>query len=173
MPPTSRQRYRWLFPFCRNLQHQALSFYMMSHKSVKWWKKVFFYLLEICFCNSLIIWRGLHRGKRIDAEKFRLQIVHGLLQGQQGVMYRRGRLPIDPPRRLLVDGHYPSVNPKRKACGKPQSNDCVVCSDRKKKRHETQYMCSQCNVHLCPVPCFQRYHTLVDFKVDCSKELHK
>ena len=92
--------------------------------------------------------------------------------GQQGVSYRRGRLPADFRLRLVPDGHYPSFNPKRKANGEPAPRDCVVCSNRQKKRHETTFMCSKCNVHLCTAPCFERYHTLTHFKIDCRKKLH-
>lgn len=170
---TSRVQFRVILSIWGGIDRadKAITFYMVSHKSLKWWKKVFFYLLEICFCNSLIIWRALNPG-RVDAEQYRLKIVHGLLAGQRGVSYRRGRLPADPPMRLDVDGHYLQNNPKRRADGRPKSGDCAVCSDRNKKRHETQYMCKKCDRFLCPVPCFERFHTLVNFKVDCSKELH-
>ena len=60
---------------------KAMTFYMVVHRYCKWWKKVFFYMQEVCFCNALIIWRHSHR--RVDAEQSRLAIVHGLLDGYQ------------------------------------------------------------------------------------------
>ena len=43
--------------------------------------------------------------------------------------------------------------------------DCTVCSDRKnKKRCLTSYYSKQCNVLLCVVPCFESYHSLVNYK---------
>ena len=56
--------------------------------------------------------------------------------------------------------------------------DCEVCSDRSKgkagvRRHHTSHFCVDCRVPLCSYPCFQRYHTLVNYKVVCISELHK
>ncbi len=42
--------------------------------------------------------------------------------------------------------------------------DCVICSDRAHSKGR-QYMCSQCGVGLCAVPCNERYHTLKNYKL--------
>ena len=57
--------------------------------------------------------------------------------------------------------------------GGPRSNpDCQVCSNRKVKRHQTAYMRCECCVPLCVEPCFHRYHTLLDYRIDCGPNLH-
>ena len=151
---------------------KGLSHYLFSHRSMKWWKKVFFYLLELSFCNSLIIWRQL-RGVRVNAEKYRLAIAHGLLQGYEpSTSSRPGRRSQNPPPERLIGGsHYLTLC--KQAGGKHSYPDCEVCSDRKHKRHQTHYKCRQCAVPLCPYPCFERYHTMVDYKLICNPNLHK
>ena len=59
---------------------KAMTFYMVLNKFCKWWKKVFSNLLEICFCNAVVLWKGTYE-KRTNVETFSWKIVHGLLQG--------------------------------------------------------------------------------------------
>ena len=40
---------------------QLLSYYSFLHKSVKWWRKVFFWLLEVSIINSCIIYQHYMR----------------------------------------------------------------------------------------------------------------
>ena len=45
--------------------------------------------------------------------------------------------------------------------------DCKICSCRwSGKRKQIKFYCKQWNIHvaLCPCPCFERYHTLVNYK---------
>ena len=70
--------------------------------------------------------------------------------------------------------HFPAMTP----AGSRSKPNCEVCSDRSKgkagvRRHQTSHFCVECRVPLCPYPCFQRYHTLVNYKVVCTPELHK
>ncbi|XP_013391703.1 piggyBac transposable element-derived protein 4-like [Lingula anatina] len=141
---------------------KAMTYYMVLHRCVKWWKKVFFYLLEVCFCNSLIIYKQQMHPKRVNAEKFRLDIAHGLLVGLESAPSRVGRPPRDPPCRLINCEHFIAINRQRTANGKPSKPDCIVCSNREKKCHQTQYICDKCLEPMCPYPCFKRYHTLLD-----------
>ena len=47
--------------------------------------------------------------------------------------------------------------------GKFSQPDCAVCSRKKgRARKTTSYMCKQCALPMCPVPCFELYHTKVD-----------
>lgn len=153
---------------------KAMTYYMVLHRTCKWWKKVFFYLLEVCFCNSLIIWRASHE-KRINAEQFRLRVIHGMLHGYNRPVTRTVGRPIvdrDRPDRLIGGDHYLGKNPQKLPNGKPSRPDCVVCSDRKKKRHQTEYICKKCNKAMCPLPCFERWYSLLNYKVECTVQLH-
>ena len=150
-----------------------MTFYMVLHRCVKWWKKLFFYLLEVCFCNSLVIWRAI-TNKRINAEIFRLKIVHGMLQNyRKATPNRGGRQVRDRPDRIIGRDHFIGVNQTLLPNGKRSKPDCVVCSDRKHKRHQTQYICKKCDRAMCTYPCFERWHSLVDYKVLCTQDLHQ
>jgi hypothetical protein len=155
---------------------KAMTFYMVLHRCVKWWKKVFFYLLEVCFCNSLIIWRSISN-KRVNAEKFRLNIIHGMLQGYTRQFTANPGRPVhNPPARMIGGEHYIGLS-KLKDNNTRVRPDCCVCSSREKengkRRHQTIYTCKKCDKAMCPYPCFERYHTLLNYKIDCSPELHQ
>ena len=148
---------------------KQLHYYQVLHRCCKWWKKVFLYLLEVCFSNAMVIFKTRHPGKRFSAEKFRLIIATGLLAGyerQGGGRPGRPSATLERPARL-TERHFPGKPTERTLNHKPSCNDCVVCSDRQGKRHQTLFICKTCKVHLCPVPCFERYHTLVNYKVNC------
>ncbi len=103
--------------------------YMLNlHKTLKWWKKVFIYLLEASFVNSWIIWKALHPGMRLKRDKFRFAIVHGLLDGYAKADARPGRRSIDQPRRL-TDCHFPKCLNATTSAGRHSRPDCVVCSN--------------------------------------------
>ena len=52
--------------------------------------------------------------------------------------------------------HFPSIYSNEASKKKNQVRKCVVCS-KQGKRRESRYYCSQCDVGLCVVPCFELY----------------
>ena len=125
------------------------------------------------FVNASIIYKRLHPEiRKLDVNAFRLHLIEQLLQ-TKGEAHRPGRhVPAaDNPRRL-TERHFLAKNEAKAPNGKQAMADCVVCSNRAVKRHQTQFCCKEFNVALCAFPCFTRYHTLKDYTTNCSKELH-
>ena len=151
---------------------QGMWYYLNIHKTLKWWKKVFVYILEVSYVNSWIIWKALHPGTRQRPEKFCFAIVDGLLEGYVRPGGRPGRRSVDAPNRL-TERHFLAVNRYLTPAGRPSKPDCIVCSNRAVRRHQTEYMCAQCNKPMCPAPCSRRYHTLMDYKIDCLPGCHQ
>ena len=152
---------------------QKAAYFVNQHCNAKWWKKVFFHMLEVAIVNATIIHKEHFGLTRVDATKFRLRLAAHLLEGYDRPSYRSGRRSDeqDLPTRL-VGRHFPAKLPGN------SRRDCVVCSQRKDKnhpdgkRHSSYYWCAPCQTGLCPYPCFERYHTLRDYKVACSDALH-
>ena len=151
---------------------QGMWYHLNIHKSLKWWKKVFVYLLEVSYVNSWIIWKSLHPGIRQQPDTFRNAIVHGLLDGLVRQNVRPGRRSLDRPARL-TERHFLTMNKERTPAGRPSKPDCTVCSNRAVRHHQTEYLCIECNKPMCPVPCFMRYHKLIDYKADCVAGFHQ
>jgi hypothetical protein len=168
-----------------DLMDQKLVTYLNIHRQVKWWRKVFVYLLEASMVNTRIIFQSFHPHHDVvlSAEKFRTQIINRLVAPQCIDRALGQSHPIDPPmddpeqplRFRKVPVHYVGSNPNRTPSGHRAKPDCVVCSNRKvpRGRHQVTTICKICRVPMCPFPCFERYHELELFRVECSPELHQ
>lgn len=157
-----------------DLADQQTQYCVLQHKMLKWWKKLLICnLLEVSLVNAKVIYKELaaNKNKRVKTDKFRLSIIQSLLEGcdKPNKPFRR---PISNPSARLTDKHFPGVNPKLIGGGRKSNPDCEVCSDRSHKRHQTQFFCAQCAKPMCAYPCFERYHTLQNYKINCSKDLH-
>ena len=139
---------------------QLMSYYSFLHKSVKWWRKVF-WLIEVAVVNSYIIHQqqahrlGTHPLAHIA---FRRQLIEHLsepIRCEVMPSSRRGPRKSQNLERLQPVRHFLAKGAKRV--------DCVVCSKREEgtAQHLTNYVCGTCSnkPHLCPAPCFEIYHT--------------
>ena len=132
---------------------QMVLYYGFSHKSIKWWKRVFFHMLDLSLVNAHLLY--LASGNKLTQLEFRQSIAKSLLvdfERQRG--HRTPRAPDTP---LRLTEARPFLEPT------PQGTrpDCRVCSNRGAgERHQTGYRCKGCKTPLCPYPCMERYHTL-------------
>ena len=132
-----------------------------SHRTVKWWRRTFYHLLEVAIVNSYILYMQ-QAGVTIDHETFRVKLAVQLLQ--QGGTSLPGPSSHPPPVARLVERHFLERIPPR-ATGAPSQLECVVCSfTRGRGRKTTTFRCKQCHLALCVVPCFELYHTKKDPK---------
>ena len=131
-------------------------YYGFAHRSIKWWKRVFFHILDTCIVNARILYNASSDSKLTQLE-FRRAVAEGLLANYEVTKVRhRGQDPELPLR--LKERAFPEPVPS----GRP---DCQVCSNRAEgHRRQTQYRCKLCKTPLCLYPCFERYHTLINYK---------
>ena len=130
---------------------QSVSYYSFLHKSLKWWKKVFFWLIEFSVVNQD------HAKKNGDSQIKHLAFCRRIIADFSEELHmtpgpQRGpRLPSVS--RFQPAQHFPSKGRKRR--------DCVVCCDRKAKWHLTSFYCPSCSCEpaLCPDECFMAYRT--------------
>ena len=134
---------------------QMGTYYSFIHKSVKWWRKVFFWLLEATTINSFIVYKaakGITSPKRHHI-RFRRGLVQSLVTPLVTANLRISR-GVHKVERLRPVPHFLKKVSKRK--------DCCVCSDRHGgKRSTTPYVCETCTTKpaICPGTCFKLYHT--------------
>ena len=151
---------------------QLLSYYPFSHRTVKWWKRAFFHLLDVALVNSYIMYtESTQIGRKLTYEQFRVEVAKGLLLqvgiSEGGLEGSEIDLPhcvvttIAEPLRL-TGRHFPE---RLAPCssGRPRQCVCVVCSNKKGRRKVTSiYQCKICKLCMCITPCFELYHTKVD-----------
>ena len=140
---------------------QMMSYYSFLHKSVKWWRKVFFWILEVATVNAYIIYKelALKRGERpMSHMAFRRKLILSLSEPIRSSVTPRARpgpRAAENVERLCPVPHYLNKGIKRR--------DCAVCSNREEggTRHLTLFTCATCTEKpaLCPSGCFEAYHT--------------
>lgn len=146
---------------------QMLSAYPAERKRHKvWYKKQFRHLLNQVVLNSYILHKKDNADSKLTHLQFRLQLIERLLEchHKPSQLPRRGRPSIDELNPLrLTARHFPAFIPGNDNKEAPTRRCKVCCSkcgeDGKKVRKETRYFCVECDVALCPAPCFGLYHT--------------
>ena len=141
--------------YCFGIGDQLLLYYGFSHRSVKWWKRVFFHLLDLTLVNSHILFKTAINSK-MSLLDFRVAVATALLDGLERPRNRHVANAVKLDVRLTETEPIPNKG----------RVDCKVCSDRKAgQRHQTGYRCKVCHTALCIHPCFERYHTLKDYTI--------
>ena len=136
-----------------------ISFSECLWKTIKWYEKLFFHLLDITVQNSYAMFRM--NNENLELSEFRMQLARELIE-EYGLkrLQSKGRPPIDFPLRLAAR-HFIAFIP-----GNNVQKRCFVCShivQREKKRSDTRFYCPSCDVSLCNPNCFRGYHTLKAF----------
>ena len=141
---------------------QYTVYYSFIRRSVKWWRKVFFWLLEVAVVNSYILYKCTVV-RPISHREYRYSVIRALatpyIQSAppRGPGCRRERP------RMSRHGDPERLNQRPHFMERGLQRDCVVCSHQfRGSRHRTTFYCKTCPSHppLCPASCFERYHTL-------------
>ena len=143
---------------------QLLSYYGFSHRTLKWWRRLFFHLIDLAIVNAYILYLlSPCSGRRLTHAQFRIELAKQLLmetvEESTAEQQRGPHSNPNPPSSRLTGRHFPGkVSPT--ASGRQSRPDCVVCSRKKGRgRVSTTYKCKQCHLPMCVVPCFELYHT--------------
>lgn len=139
-----------------------ISSYEFMRRTKKWYRKMFFWLLEVCLVNSYLLYKEVqiaNHSKPLSHLEFRKSLVGDLVANYMKAPQttrRRGRPsqgqgPVE--ERLNGKPHFLSKREKGSA-------RCVVCLKRG-LRKETIYHCKTCGAKpaLHPDLCFELYHT--------------
>ena len=146
---------------------QLMSYYCFLHKSVKWWRKVFFWITEMCVVNSYIIYQQtLNETKqRPNHLTFRRSLIRDLIEP---LLHKKAQSLESSLKVYRLNHRIQHFAEKRK-----KRRDCVVCSDRGiGERHLTPFVCTTCTDEpaLCPGSCFKLYHTKQQHRVCWIKQ---
>ncbi|KAK3878726.1 hypothetical protein Pcinc_016673 [Petrolisthes cinctipes] len=125
-------------------------------KSVKWYHKFFFHLIDVSMLNAYNIWlvrKDIEPTKNPKLREFVYNVANQLLEEYgQPTTNIKGRLPNPIPDRIIegYSRHYPvhteMVN------GQRLGKECYVCNHttkRPKKRTCVNIICNECKIGLC------------------------
>lgn len=159
-----------------DLADQLIKYYHMERRSIKWYKKLFFHLLDMAVHNSYVAYTSRTQ-TQISSLKYRLQLIDQMLLNAGPDLTCRGGASGRPRsvgtdlNRLNAHNHFPTFNSTSEVTGRVKFRSCRVCNKDNKRagsdnrrRKETTYCCGKCgDVPLCPAPCFEIWHTQASF----------
>ena len=148
-----------------DLADQLRSYYKVGRPCKKWWRYIFWFLLDVTLVNAWVIFQASTHNppmrRNYDQLAFRVELAELLRAGFTSRKHVKGRrsatliAAVDPDN---VEGHHPvRIQSKR---GRAV---CRQCSQAGRKTHagyqiETCYKCSVCDIALCKVRCFAECH---------------
>ena len=136
---------------------QMLSYYTIGKKTIKWYKRIFWRLIDMAIVNSFVLYNMCHPLKRMSHNVFRLQLADSLvtdwMNAKSLIVVSLGRRPLRSDNRLQGK-HLATSSTKR--------SRCMVCGNKKQpngKRRDkkTNIFREKCKVHLCLGKCFETY----------------
>ncbi|CAH2005722.1 unnamed protein product [Acanthoscelides obtectus] len=134
---------------------------MLSSVDCTRYKKLFFHSIDITLLNANAMFSTRHT-KKTSFANFHLAVIAQLIE-RYGIVKS---IHCDLGNARLQNRHFPVSVPRKPGSTKVGSRRCWVCSHTKQKqakRKESSYMCPECDVGLCVVPCFKLYHTEATF----------
>ena len=129
-------------------------------RSVKWWKRAFFHLLDVSIVNANILYNQT-ASKSMTQLDFRVAIISSLLEGHCLKVPQRYYAPTRELPMRLSERPFPERIPSDTAHGgRPR---CEVCRARN-IRSQTRYQCKVCKTPLHLDSCFEIYHTVLYYE---------
>jgi len=137
-----------------------IKFSKCLRKTIKYYKKVVFHIINLSMHNSYILFKHM-KHEKFQLSQFKLEIIRDLI-----AKHGDKRSHIDRPFNVhplrLTARHFPSLIPPNESNQTPRRT-CYVCSNterRSKEWSDTRYQCTECDVRLCITDFFKDIHTL-------------
>ena len=139
-------------------------------KSLKWYKNIVLHFIDLAVMNAYLLCKNLGGSKK--QEWLQLEFIHSLaIANKQHPRPLADAVPIvvqpfitnkasDLSR--LQGQHFMDLLPPTAMKTNPTTK-CILCNMQGNSK-ETRYFCKTClsKPSLCVVPCFEKYHTVVD-----------
>lgn len=135
-----------------------LTSYGFNRKTKKWWRKVFFWSLDVSFLNSYLLFKMNNpSNSKLRSLAFRKELCAQLIGNVRNENYGNKIVPQSDNQRL--DGKFHAFYARK------SNYTCKVCS-RSSQRKTRIYYCKTCvdqpAIH--PGECFEKYHSVVNYK---------
>lgn len=131
-----------------DIADQLMVYYACGHRTLKWYKQVFWRLPKQAIQPILRLW----------TQELAYTLTGPVIASRMG----QGCTPTDPTLDRLKGKHFAYYHEKW--------DRCVVCAykrqttnSKKRKDTKTNNYCPKCDVRVCHGQCFEKYHTLVKF----------
>jgi len=155
MKPHIVEQYNRHMDYVDNSDRMANS-YSVSRHTFKWTTKFFFHLLDLTVLNSRILLSSC--GSKYTHRDFRLLLVRNLIEeagkSQDCLTLRLvGRPSAAASNVLWLESHH-----NKHWAAKSSTHLLLSVFFLQPKKANSLYKCARCDVGLCMVPCFEKYH---------------
>lgn len=145
---------------------QLRGYYHVRLKCRKHYKYVFWFLFDLAITNAFILYQTQPGNRRKTLRDFRTDLAKELINNYSS-RKRAGRPSIAPPTTRFCSSHFPM-----KVADTPRHR-CYYCYLEMKRRHDTDWYCNDCKLHLChtglrATDCFRKYHTRFVDGIPCA-----
>ena len=150
--------------------YQMISYNPFTRETLKWTTNIFYCFMEISAHNAFVLYRAKSIQRKFDTfYKFLLELAGQLCRPQFEAESSDDDDDLQPPPSKKAKGdpadrlrgghkrHRLELFPAR-GVRKHAQKPCSVCK-KNGIRKDTTYYCIHCDVALCVVPCFNKYHT--------------
>uniref|UniRef100_A0A0A9W0B8 PiggyBac transposable element-derived protein 4 n=3 Tax=Lygus hesperus TaxID=30085 RepID=A0A0A9W0B8_LYGHE len=134
---------------------QLLSYYILHKRTLRWYKKLAFHIIELMLLNAYLLYRRFSLSpKKVSLHYFRLAIVQYLCG--EGPSPSSTNLP-SRSQQLINSKHFPAIH--ESAGSRKKRIRCRECSKTKVAKHVSTF-CPGCEDQpgLCIQDCFLNYH---------------
>jgi hypothetical protein len=157
---------------------QMSKYYTVTRKCSKWWRKVYFHMLNLSITNSYLLHRK-YSAVKLSHHDFRKSLALSLVtrgktekavfdqapangeavpQPGPGGDHAAPVIGVASTHDRLTGRHFPELLPLNERGDHRLRRRCKVCYFNG-KRTDTNLYCPDCDVPLCAAPCFRTYHT--------------
>ena len=145
-----------------DIADQYAVYYSFVRKTVKWWRKLVFWLFETAMVNSYLLYTE-STATPMSHVAFRRSVVEALASAHITTAPPR---PVGRPRKRAhaVEAGPERLNKRLHLIDQRSQRQCVVCHAAGRKTRPIYY-CKTCPdmPQLCPTECFEHFHTLPHF----------
>ena len=145
---------------------QMRSYYAVGRSGKRWWKYLFWALLDIGIINACTLWKLCNRPLPSNERRFSLKTFKVLLIHEMGDPAIAARNAMAPPPMIRLTAQY--TVEEYTVAGHPfvrfdvRKRACKLCQQEGRRRPsgraiESSFGCSMCNVHMCK-GCHVNYH---------------
>lgn len=149
-----------------DLTDQYICYYAVGRKNMKWWRKVFWRMIDHAIINAYVVYHAniaTSLSRPLTRREFRVKIIHALTSHLIGQRESPGGRPHSSQHARLIGKHFPYMSEHKRRC--------VVCAYKKVSPRSNRYRgtktktwCPRCQVNLCLGKCFELYHTRLYYR---------
>jgi len=125
-----------------DLCDQMVGYYLLNHRSKKWWRRIFFYLMEVSAYNAYIIARDTNPNQANSMwptfQSFLEDLVIALIGDIRG---GKATALVPDPTRRTTEHNIDRIFDKNKTC-----YECSLSAQPGERRGVTKFGCRECNV---------------------------